>query len=125
MTGTLTTIARTISEELERAVEAAEQAQNAGIEHVKTALHIACQARTEAIQSARALEEDAARLIAQSIKIREAAERTFAEASGDVMKLLDGVKAPPALRRANKKQKELPPPQDAATSDQPATAKPN
>jgi hypothetical protein len=92
MTSTLTTIADTIAAELSRAVEAAESATNAGLDLVKQKIGTAMKRRIDGLERAAELEREAGRLIAESLKVREEVEQTFAGEMLDASSAIDTLK---------------------------------
>jgi hypothetical protein len=110
MTGTLTTIAETISQELSRAVEAAERAQNAGLDLAREKIAVAVNRRNAGLERASELEREAARLIAESLDVRENVEKTFATDMHEAMTAINVLKSeavkPPA-RNGKRAAKEL------------------
>ena len=107
MTSTLTTIARTISEELERAVAAAEDAQNAGLNMVNDAIKTAIQRHSETIDSAVELEREAASMIAAAVKVRENAQKALYEAMADTHSKVQSLRSEAPRRMSSKKAKAI------------------
>jgi flagellar hook-basal body complex protein FliE len=105
MTSTLTTIARTISEELERAVAAAEEAQNAGVDLALKELGSAERARLDALAHCNELEREAASLVSQALKARERAEAEFNNAMESAVSKIEALKVKAKARIANGKKK--------------------
>jgi hypothetical protein len=112
MSSTLTTIARTISEELERAVAAAEEAQNAGLDLISQETTIAITKQRETLHSAAELEREAAELIAKAIKLRESAQMNFESEMKRIVEKVHALKAEGPRRVSSKKSKALPPSDD-------------
>lgn len=113
MSATLTTIARTISEELERAVSAAEDATNAGLDLVNSEMGIALAKNREALKSAVDLEKEAAELISKAIRIRETAQSDLDESMRQIAQRVYGLRAETPRISSSKKSKALPPAEPA------------
>lgn len=114
MTSTLTTIARTISEELERAVAAAENAQNAGLDFVLKEIATADRKRREALAQCDEIQSEAATMISEALKLRERAEEDFTRAIEATTANLAKLKTPEKTRIGNKKKTAI----AASTLDQ-------
>lgn len=105
MTSTLTTIARTISDELERAVAAAEEAQNAGLDLANNEIKTTLQRHSEAIDSAVELEREAASMIAAAVKVRENAQKALYESMGAIHQRIMSLRSEGVKRVKNGKSK--------------------
>lgn len=105
MSSTLTTIARTISEELERAVAAAEDAQNTGLDIVSASIGASVGRFVEATDAAAELEREAAQLVAKAIKLRENARKELVDDFSDASEKIKALKSVQSRRINGKKPK--------------------
>lgn len=116
MSSTLTAIARTISDELERAVAAAEDAQNTGLDIVSAALKTSVARFSETVDAASELEREAAQLVAKAIKLRESAQKELLSDFSDASEKIKALRAD-SPRRINGKKSKAPATIEAPAND--------
>ena len=93
-------IAETIGTEFVRTVAAAAKAQEAAVDDLRRQISEANADRVEGLVKVRKMREDAARTLAESIKLEEATESAFSSRMREIDTVMDGLRMMRAKRPA-------------------------
>jgi cell division septum initiation protein DivIVA len=94
---TIESIADTLVTDFSAAVRAASKAKAQLVDNIMASLDDAEQERLEALAEVRRMQEEAARIAAESIRLAERAEAKYRDKKRDVMAELNELRGPPPL----------------------------